>query len=49
MERWKSANPTPKVVTGWQGSENIHRRLSNPSEADRGYLRVSSHKGLRTY
>lgn len=36
--------PPLKVVTGWRGSENIHRRLSNPSEVDRGYLRVSSHK-----
>ena len=33
-----------KVVPDWWGRQNIHRRLSNPSEVDRGYLRVSSHK-----
>lgn len=36
--------PPLKVVPGWRGRQNIHRRLSNPSEVDRGYLRVSNHK-----
>ena len=40
--------PPLKVVTGRRGSENIHRRLSNPSEVDRGDLRVSNHK-VTTY
>lgn len=31
--------PPLKGVTGWWGRQNIHRRLPNPSEVDRCYLK----------